>query len=409
MLVPEAWFRRFAILAASSGVLFADVAAAEPLWKQLTPRPRVEADPAADYFLTETNGPWLIMAATFSGKGAEPQARQLLLELRSDYNLVAYLHRMTFDIASDAPTRGRDRHGRVKRAKYRRGDEVTEFAVLVGDFSSVDDPEAQRILERIKSLEPNALSGAHLTKTTQNLAGLRAMQNLAKRAVGQTKKRGPMGHAFLTRNPMLPRGYFVPKGVDSFVAKMNAGVKHSVLDCPGRFTIQVATFRGRTSIQGSMASKKDSRRRNTGRNPLEVAADDAHNLTVALHKCGWNLASGYPAWEFHDRTESWVAIGSFDEVGGLSPDGRPIPSDEMKQVIRTFGAAFDTPFVTPRELAGKQQADQFKARFSALLSSRVGAGAAGLNPKFLVGIPFDIHPRVREVPRKSISSAYIHE
>ena len=102
----------------------------EPLWRQLTPRPKVDADPGRDYGLTESNGPWLILAATFSGEGAEQQARDLVHEFRADHSLPAYLHRMTFDLAAGAPMRGRDRTGRPKRAKYQRGDAVTEFAVL---------------------------------------------------------------------------------------------------------------------------------------------------------------------------------------------------------------------------------------------------------------------------------------
>ena len=51
---------------------------------------------------------------------------------------------------------------------------------------------------------------------------------------GQEREARPMGQAFFTRNPLLPREYFVPKGVDPFVAKMNEGVEHSLLDCPGQ-------------------------------------------------------------------------------------------------------------------------------------------------------------------------------
>ena len=44
---------------------------------------------------------------------------------------------------------------------------------------------------------------------------------------------------------MLPKGYFVPKGVDDFVASMNRGVEYSLLDCPGRQTVKVAPVRKR--------------------------------------------------------------------------------------------------------------------------------------------------------------------
>ena len=54
-----------------------------------------------------------------------------------------------------------------------------------------------------------------------------------------------MGHAFITTNPMLLSDYFVPKGgIDELVLRMNKGVTHSLLDCPGKYTVKVATFTG---------------------------------------------------------------------------------------------------------------------------------------------------------------------
>ena len=58
----------------------------------------------------------------------------------------------------------------------------------------------------------------------------------------------------------LPREYFVPKGVDDFVAKMNQGVEHSLLDCPGRYTVQVATFRGKTRAAIGRRAAQGNRR-----------------------------------------------------------------------------------------------------------------------------------------------------
>ena len=34
--------------------------------------------------------------------------------------------------------------------RYRRDDDVVEIAVLVGDYPTVDDPEAQKVLKRLK-------------------------------------------------------------------------------------------------------------------------------------------------------------------------------------------------------------------------------------------------------------------
>src|SRR4030095_4872327 len=124
-----------------------------------------------------------------------------------------------------------------------------------GDFASIDGPDDQQTLRRIKTLEPNALN-VDASQTTQSMAQVRRCEDALMEKLGKPRKRGPMGQAFFTRNPLLPREYFVPKGVDAFVAKMNEGVEHSLLDCPGRQTIQVATFRGKTILQTS--AKEDA-------------------------------------------------------------------------------------------------------------------------------------------------------
>ncbi len=78
------WTRRDGIVWA--GVLltlaFASVATATPPWKKLVPFRSVEADPNKMYWLTEDQGPWMIMATSFAGPGAEEQAHTLVLELR---------------------------------------------------------------------------------------------------------------------------------------------------------------------------------------------------------------------------------------------------------------------------------------------------------------------------------------
>jgi hypothetical protein len=87
-------------LALAAAMLPRPSQASEPLWRQLMPRKNVEADPRGDYTLAERNGPWLIMAASFSGEGAEEDARALVLELRKRFNLPAYYYAITCSIES---------------------------------------------------------------------------------------------------------------------------------------------------------------------------------------------------------------------------------------------------------------------------------------------------------------------
>jgi hypothetical protein len=53
------------------------------------PASHVEPISQGDYRLTQDNGPWLIMAESFEGPGAEEQARQLAEELQQRHGLSA--------------------------------------------------------------------------------------------------------------------------------------------------------------------------------------------------------------------------------------------------------------------------------------------------------------------------------
>src|SRR5689334_14150253 len=58
---------------------------------------RQTADVNSDaYAITQDSGPWLIVAASFSGSGSEQQARNLATELRERFHLHAYVHEMDF-------------------------------------------------------------------------------------------------------------------------------------------------------------------------------------------------------------------------------------------------------------------------------------------------------------------------
>lgn len=386
--------------------------AAAQLWKHLIPVSHSEPVPQRDFTLTQDDGPWLILVESFLGEDAEERARALAEELR-DKGLRAYIHDRQFDFAEQGEGRGIDQYGAPVRRRLQR-EHDHQFAVLVGDFATIDDPEGQETLERIKVMPSKVL------ERDQDESGFDQVRQFSGRVMGKLggkQARGPMGQAFLTRNPLLPREYFVPKGVDEFVVKMNKGVEYSLLDCPGRYTVQVATFRGRTILQTGDEKSDAAGFRLWGKektDPLVEAAEDAHLLTEELRAHGWE------AYEFHDRTESIVTIGSFDQVAQQHADGRVVPTPQVQKIIATFGAAYDTPS-DPLERIGddpntKRRVEEMKQQFNQALTSRQsGQVALGLNPKhakIMRGkrvhrvIPFDVYPHTIEVPRRSISSAY---
>jgi hypothetical protein len=391
------------VLVFLAGLLFpVPGTAVEPLWQQLTLQKRVEADPNADYTLTDQHGPWLILAASFSGEEGESQARDLVLELRSRFGLPAYYYRMMFKQGDLNPGRGIDQYGGTIKRRFQRGNKVVEHAVLVGEFPTVDDPEGQKLLRRIKTLEPKSLMPTEGEETSQSLATLRNYHDQLKKRLGHSVNKGPMGRAFFSRNPLLPREFFVPKGVDQDVANWNQGLEYSLLKCPGKFSMKVATFRGWSTIKQTRDEDSKKRVRKAAEDdPLVVAARNAHLLTLALREKGWE------AYEFHDRHESYVTVGSFEEGRQVASGKIVLPGREAKIIFDTFGAhtpenVFNRP--APQDTMLEQQQ---KHRFNRLFSSSSGQVAAGFCPKRFVGMPFDIVPEAVEAPKLTVSSSYV--
>jgi hypothetical protein len=341
------------------------------------------------------------MATSFTGDEGKAEAQELVLELRTKFNLPAYYYGMEFQLEDLNPGRGVDDYGGPIKRRYNRA-EVEEYAVLVGEFPAIDDPEAQKVLQQIKQVTPDALKVDEGEETAQSLATVRQIQNRAREQANPQRKRGPMGHAFLTRNPMLPREYFVPQGVDSEVAKWNEGIEHSLMKCPAKYSIRVATFRGNATFESYEAKQNATKATSSKKKkmePLEEAAYNAHELTIALRAKGWE------AYEFHDRQESYVTVGSFDN-GNQLPDGRIELNDREAQIIAaTFGAATPNNVFERPAAQDKQLEELQKQRFNNLFSQR-GETFDGLHPKRFIGLPFDIIPEPVNVPRKSISSTY---
>ncbi len=348
---------------------WATPAAANPPWQRILSRSTVEADPNAEYTLADSNGPWMIMVGSFSGEGAEKQARDLVMELRRRYKLPAYVHQESFDYGEEDLGSGINRYGEPVRLRYRRGPSQDEFAVLVGDFADLDDPEAQRSLERIRHLQPDSLSPEDSRPTHQNLAGLRAFHRSLLPENNAKRQLGPMGQAFITTNPLLPQDFFVPQGLDPFVVQMNENAEFNLLENPGRYTVQVAHFTGRSTIAVSHPQAAD-RSVEAMDSALADAAMKAHTLAKALRM------KGYEAYEFHDRYASIVTVGSFEAVGQPRADGMTEIDPRIHAIIETFRAR-------PVDIPGQ-----------------VGA----MEPRMLAGIAFDIQPIPVEVPRPSVSS-----
>ena len=120
--------------------------------------------------------------------------------------------------------------------------------------------------------------------------------------------------ALRTTNPFVPAQDIFPGRRDELVYRMNQG-PHSIYQCSGRYTLEVARFSGRSTFRVNEA--KVAGLDILKRSPLATAADDAEKLASALAKAEEIRKTGQPVYVYHDRQSSRVLIGAFN--GPMDP------------------------------------------------------------------------------------------
>lgn len=275
--------------------------------------------------LTVKNGPWMIMCTSFSGDDAEYNARLLANHL-SQYRLKTYLYRQTFDhsgtftgVDFQPPKElsrlsasgellltdpGDEARPEPRQMKTAREGSIQEVAVLVGDFASIDDSRAQKTLANLKDLKID---------------------------IGGTV--GQLRTAMLVPNPILPEEYFRQDRLDDYIIKANKSIEFSLLKCPGFYSVRIASFRGRSLIDPKEIEKGQTEFESLQRSGkfltssrLQDAENKAHKITATLR------AKGVEAYEFHDRSESIVCVGSFDWVTKKS-QGVEMNNPEIVRIV----------------------------------------------------------------------------
>lgn len=294
--------------------------------------------------LKDEHGPWLILAMTFNGDDAETRAVQLAKELRPILGAPVYVHRKEFDHSqplAQASTRLHyDKADTVytMRVKHANAAHDQTYSVLVGNFTSTEDPRIKDMLQKVKTAHPASLGTPNAKPTKEDVATKDSNWLIAtKRAMLWQKsetsaKKGKMGAAFVTRNPYLPDDYF-HSAVDDFIVDLNSRIdppEQSLLNCKKRYTVRVASFTGRIVTElagGTSAKNKDDKISDA----LHKAGNKAHELATALR------AKGVEAYEFHDRDASYVTIGSFDTLGEEAPNGGPfIYNPDMVSIMNQY-------------------------------------------------------------------------
>lgn len=283
---------------------------------------QIEAVKGKQYRLTKQHGPWMIMVASFrdvtetdrkkKGLSAQEAADEVVYELRK-WGLPAYTFSQD---AQKSEIKTTDRMGREDMRMFTAQRDM--ICVIAGNYQSQDDKIAERTLKQIKKFMP------------------KFMEDQSSGAIYRKKDgKGPFGNAFMTVNPLLDPAEIAQKKPDTDLLKLNYGIQNGLLDNPGKYTIQVATFTGRsvTPVGNSslathpeefdlrLQSKYDDAT-NMDRANLGDMSEDAAQLAKALR------LKKIEAWVYHDRFESIVTVGSFDN----SNDPR------IAELIRNFGA-----------------------------------------------------------------------
>jgi hypothetical protein len=253
-------------------------------------------------------GPYLIFAAAFSGPNAQKDAHALVLDLRKNHKWNAFVFDKTFTFKASQDFQQARNPYTGRKAVYQNSGGGTEFAVLIGNFSSLDDKQLDKTLAEVRQYQPDSLKGKG--------------------------SRTPFSMAFPLANPLLPpeqkRG-----SVDPFIESINKQRPYSLLRNPGNFTVQIATFTGEMVYQqhgrwqGSSASNTFS-----AENQKVSQLEKGEQMAVAL--CRTLRERGVEAYEFHDNYGSIVTVGSFNQHSRSLPNGTVVLDPLVEQTIKQY-------------------------------------------------------------------------
>lgn len=298
---------------------------------------RIDATEDRIYTITKAHGPWMIMVASFSERhenvrvdGLSPPeaAGQLVYALRKR-GIPAYTFRMS-EAAGQRQDLGQDALGRKLSTKGSVGG--NSISVLAGNYPTVDHATAQKTRDFIKRLKLDDL----------NLKDAWEKGGLAFRSTpGQP---GPFSGAFLTINPLFSQEEVAKTKRDPMLVRLNGSAEYSILQNKGKYTLVVASFKGRSQTG---IGERDYQKALGLFKPGGTLVDGAERAWKVAKMLREGLFHGsqqgrtFEAYEYHDRFESMVTIGSFD-----SPqDPRLAPLADIfraKHHTSTSGNAFAT-------------------------------------------------------------------
>ncbi len=356
-------------VAAVTGATSLPATAAPPSLLRLFGRAK-PIEKADSFVLAEEDGPWLLMAYTCVGEDAQARAERIAIEIRSKLRLPAFIHKEDFNFTGSA---GQDT-ATGARARYANPHRYEAFAVLVGEYDSVNHKSIEKDLERLKAADLDVFKDKKEIEAENNTTSPASMvKNFGEHLFKKTKGHGrnPMSGAFVTRNPLLPESFFQQPVVDSFVQQLNEDKDYSLLECDGKFTVVVRTF----NACGTVVGAKNEEKFKPSAKRMDDYAVQANKMVRILRQ------QGEEAYQYHDRHRSVVTIGSFESLGQALPDGGFRYEPGIRRLMQQYSA------------------------LNANHARRV-PGRNGIAANHVAMIPYDVQPTPIAVPKASKRGLY---
>jgi hypothetical protein len=269
-------------------------------------RAGVEADPNKEYAVTPEAGPWLVCVSCFVGPQAPQLAHEMVLEIRSRFNLPAYVRNKGEEERRVERERLRKYHeehpeANVPLKTFRIEDQC---AVLVGGYADMES--AHRALGNIKQLPPP--SKEYLCPV---LSEIGKSDEEGKSPV-RIARVNPFINSHVCRNPAapLPRagGRLHDAEELKLIKALNSDEKYTLLRCRKPYTLMVATYQGTSMIKSDADSGGFLDKIWGKSHALEISGQNAHNLAEVLRRPPLE----FEAYVLHLRGGSVVSIGGFD-------------------------------------------------------------------------------------------------
>ncbi len=269
----------------------------------------IEADPTKDYTITPEAGPWMICATSYVGPEASQLAHELVLEIRSRFNLPAYVVNRGEEERKkqrEEYQRLLDKHPGVT-LPFRHTRVEDQCAVLIGGYKDMD--AASKALKSVKKLQPP--SNTRLMPILTEVGPDQSSKEEG-RAVVKGGYVNPFPTSFVVHNPTIP----VEKPsntikADPFLRRINAPESLSLLKCRKPWTLAIATYQGVQAIQADKpeaAGFWENLWKSSSGETLEASGHNAHNFADALRK------GNFEAYVLHVRWGSVVTVGSFESL-----------------------------------------------------------------------------------------------